>query len=262
MNWQKDYLLEGSAENVRADGRNRMDWREVQITESDLPFSLCSVKIAFDETQVLISLKAETFTPSEYPLQGMIECSARFSPYSSIITPGKHLDCRSKALTESMAKIFGRSILNSLCIVPGEICWKLIIDAYIIQDDGNVLDAIMLGSRHVINHARLPSVERSKKRTSEWIILSPQDCIPKPLEGGARDVPILISFAVIGGYVLADPTFEEEKISGATVSVAIFPELQRYQIRSEGVTLPKKHLATILGFARDRAKTLVTTFGQ
>jgi len=238
-----------------------MDWREVQITENDLPFSLYSVKVAFDETQVLVSLKAETFTPTEYPLQGKIECSARFSPYSTAVSPGKILDCRSKALTESMTKIFGKSILKSLCIVPGEICWKLIIDAYIIQDDGNVLDAIMLGSRHAINHARLPKVERSKKRTGEWIIRTPEDCIPKPLEGGIKDIPILISFVVIGGYVLADPTAEEEKFSGARVSVAIFPELDRYQIRAEGGTLPKKHLATILAFARDRAKTLVPMFG-
>jgi len=49
--------------------------------------------------------------------------------------------------------------LQKLCIIPGQQCWILYIDALILDYGGNLMDAIFMGARAAIFDTRIPKTE-------------------------------------------------------------------------------------------------------
>lgn len=48
--------------------------------------------------------------------------------------------------------------LKSLCLVPGKTCWLVYVDALVLNDGGNVLDALSMAARAALALTRVYKV--------------------------------------------------------------------------------------------------------
>lgn len=48
--------------------------------------------------------------------------------------------------------------LKALCVLPGKTCWVVYVDALLLNDGGNVLDALSIAARAALALTRIPKV--------------------------------------------------------------------------------------------------------
>jgi exosome complex component RRP42 len=109
-----------------------------------------------------------------------------------------------RALRESKAINF-----KDLCIVEGEKVWIGFLDFYALNGDGNLFDAGSIASLVTFSNAKMPKLDSEQK-----IILHEYDGKLKLLRK-----PLLTTFVKVGGKILLDPTYIEEKAAEARFSV-------------------------------------------
>lgn len=130
---------------------------------------------------------------------------------------------------------------EALCVLPGQLVWKLTGVITVLQDDGNCLDAAVMASIAALRHYRQPVVD-----TNTRTIQTTKDPIPLPL----HVTPLSMTFAVLPGSTTAsdgalqfwvDPTAKEELCSLATLSLALtmHGQLCWWTFAGEEIQLPQ-----------------------
>ena len=80
---EKDYILQGIEQNIRTDGRTRLEFRPVILETGILSQSNGSARLSFRDssTDILVSIKAEISEPNPlHPNSGKIEIQVSGSP--------------------------------------------------------------------------------------------------------------------------------------------------------------------------------------
>ena len=98
--------------------------------------------------------------------------------------------------------------MESLCVVTGQRVWNIRVDIHILEDDGNVLDAVMLSTLAALTDFRRPDVQVSAEQ--EVTVFSSFERHPVPLS--LHHFPLSVSFGIYqetgsdSTKCLADPT--------------------------------------------------------
>ena len=74
---EKKFVVDGIAQNIRADGRGRLDYRFLSVEVGLLPLANGSARVTLvtGETEVIVAVKAELVTPdAATPDRGSVEC--------------------------------------------------------------------------------------------------------------------------------------------------------------------------------------------
>jgi len=216
----KAYLERFLAEQLRPDGRELGEWREVSLNVGSISTADGSALVRLGDTTVVCGVKAEIAEPElDTPEHGFLVpnldlpaiCSPKFKPGP----PTEEAQVLSDRLNEVLvaAQVVP---LSSLCIARGRAAWVLYVDATCINYDGNAFDATLLAMVAALRNTRLPqaSFDEETGRTT---------CSRKarlPLQVGR--VPASMSFGVFDGtHVLADPTSFEEPLLETTLSISV-----------------------------------------
>ena len=78
---ERKFIIDGIRNNIRNDGRCRLDIDPFTIELDVLPYCIASAKVTLHSTQVIVGCKLEISTPDiSLPSQGKIQCSVRYSP--------------------------------------------------------------------------------------------------------------------------------------------------------------------------------------
>ncbi|KZT70290.1 hypothetical protein DAEQUDRAFT_744783 [Daedalea quercina L-15889] len=214
------YLERFLAENVRPDGREFHEWREVSVNVGSISTADGSALVRLGNTTVVCGVKAEIAEPElDSPEDGFLVpnldlpaiCHPRFKPGP----PTEEAQVLSDRLNEVLVTS-GVIPTKSLCIEPGKAIWVLYVDATCINYDGNAFDATLLAMVAALKNTRLPKAtcDADTSRT----VCSRK--IRSPLPVGR--LPVSMSFGVFDGtHVLADPTSFEEPLLDTTLSVAV-----------------------------------------
>ncbi|RLG18205.1 RNA-binding protein, partial [Nanoarchaeota archaeon] len=99
--------------------------------------------------------------------------------------------------------------LSKLCIKEGEKVWLIYVDIYVLNHDGNLIDASALAALGALLNARFPKVEDEKIVYGELT----NEKLP------IRKLPICCTFAKIGNRFLIDPCLREEVAMDVGLSV-------------------------------------------
>jgi exosome complex component RRP43 len=137
---------------------------------------------------------------------------------------------------------------RELCISAGEAVWVLYIDVYVLEHDGNLMDACFIAVLAALDNLRLPALE---------IV----DSIVKVVENEPttrlilRHFPIPLSFVILDQNLLIDPNGEEEVLSNGHFTI-IFNEKGKlcafYKPGGSPIT-SQDHLRECMAFAKQRA---------
>jgi exosome complex component RRP42 len=193
------HLSELAVNDARIDGRSQWEGRNLEIEHSVLPRAEGSARVRMGDTIVLAGVKFQIMQPyPDRPNQGGLMCSADVRPIAGrnweagppspeAIELGRVVD---RGIRES-----GCIDVDSLCIIPGEKAWQVILDLFAVSDDGNLFDAFALAGIAALRKATVPA---------ERFEVGEDYALP------VSKTPIMCSYHKVGGRFVYDACYREE----------------------------------------------------
>jgi len=204
------------AKGTRLDGRGPTDYRETKIEQGIIERAEGSARVLLGRTEIVVGTKVETGEPfSDTPNEGVLTVNAELVPLaSSTFEPGPPDEN-----SIELARIVDRGIRESkaidtekLCIEPGKSVFVIFVDVYVLNHDGNLIDASALAAVAALLNTKMPNYE-----VEEGTVKIKPGYTPLPM----RKRPITITFAKIGDKLIVDPWLEEEQVMDSRLSIAI-----------------------------------------
>ena len=193
------HLTDLAVNDARIDGRSQWEGRNLEIEHSVLPRAEGSARVRMGDTIVLAGVKFQIMQPyPDRPNQGGLMCSADVRPIAGrnweagppspeAIELGRVVD---RGIRES-----GCIDVDSLCIIPGEKAWQVILDLFAVSDDGNLFDAFALAGIAALRNATVPA---------ERFEVGEDYALP------VSKTPIMCSYHKVGGRFVYDACSREE----------------------------------------------------
>jgi exosome complex component RRP42 len=200
----------------RLDGRGLTDYREFTIEEGLIERAEGSARIHLGKTEVLVGVKVETGTPfPDTPNDGVLTVNAELVPLASpAFEPGPPDES-----SVELARIVDRGIRESkmidsakLCIEAGKKVFVVFVDVYVLNHDGNLIDASALAAVSALANTKMPNYE-----VVDGEVKIKTGYSPLPL----KDHPVTVTVAKINDKLVIDPWIEEEQVMEARMSMAV-----------------------------------------
>lgn len=170
----------------------------------------------------MAQVSCEVATPKESrPTEGIlfvnVELSSMAAPYFDSSRPSE-ASAEVNRLLERCLKDSGCVDLESLCIQAGMKVWVIRIDLHVLNNDGNMVDALCVAAITALSHFRRPDIIVCGEDAA---VVSTEERDPLPLT--LHHLPICVTFAVFddGKYILIDPTELEEHVMDGTLVVCM-----------------------------------------
>lgn len=212
----KNYIGSLTEKEIRMDGRKFDEFRKpIKIELNISNQAEGSAKVSIGNTQVMVGIKLGVSEPyPDSPDKGNLITGAELLALSSPEFESGPPD----AQTTELARIIDRGIresrmidLEKLCIKKGELVWMVFIDAYTLNDDGNLIDAAALAAVAALKNTVFPKLEKDK------VVFGEHTKTKLPL----KKVPITCTLVKIRDKILVDPNSKEEKVSDSRLSIAV-----------------------------------------
>jgi len=203
----------------RLDGRGLTDYRELKIEEGLIERAEGSARVLLGKTEVLVGVKVATGEPfPDTPNEGVMTVNAELVPLASpTFEPGPPDEN-----SIELARIVDRGIRESkaidtekLCIDPGKKVFVVFIDVYVLNHDGNLIDASALAAVSALLNTKMTDYE-----IKDGEVKTKQGYVPLPL----KSHPITVTIGKINDKLIVDPWLEEEQVMDARISMAINDE--------------------------------------
>lgn len=209
---QIEQLLEKGA---RLDERGLLDTREIKIEQGVIEKAEGSASVYLGKTQVLVGVKVETGEPfPDTPNDGVMTVNAELVPLASPnFEPGPPDEN-----SIEIARVVDRGIREShaidtekLCIEAGKKVFVVFVDVYVLNHDGNLIDAAALAAIAALMNTKMPNYE-----IKDGELKIKQGYTPLPL----KSHPITVTVGKINNKLIVDPWLEEETVMDARITFA------------------------------------------
>ena len=220
MNQQlKNHIKNALSQDVRVDGRKRLEHRDVSIEKGVITTAEGSARLKAGDAEVLAGVKTEVRepwpdTPDAGSLMVNVELLALSSPEFESGRPGIESIEPSRVIDRGFRES-GSVDLKSLCIKEGEKVWGLSIDIVPINYDGNIFSLGGLAALAAVQDMTFPAL--TKHNTIDY-----DTDTGKGLE--MKEQPIPVTVYKVGDLLLVDPTAEEEQIADARLTVTVLDD--------------------------------------
>lgn len=203
----------------RLDGRELNDYREIKVEMGVIEKAEGSARALLGKTEVLVGVKIGIGKPfPDTPNEGVLTVNAELVPLASpTFEPGPP---REDAI--ELARVTDRGIreskaidLEKLCLEPGKKVLIVFVDVYVLNYDGNLIDASAIATL-----AALLNTKMFKYEVEEGEVKVKPGYTPLPIQ----NYPIAVTFAKINGKLAVDPWLEEEQVMDARLTITIEKE--------------------------------------
>ena len=209
---QIEQLIE---QGKRLDDRGLLDTREIKIEQGVIEKAEGSARVFLGKTQVLVGVKVETGEPfPDTPNEGVLTVNAELVPVASPnFEPGPPDEN-----SIELARVVDRGIRESkcidnekLCIEPGKKVFVVFVDIYVLNHDGNLIDAAALAAMAALMNTKMPNFE-----IKDGELKIKQGYTPLPVKGH----PITVTTGKISNHLIVDPMAEEEQVMDSRITFA------------------------------------------
>lgn len=235
----------------RPDERGPLDYRPLTITLGIIEKANGSAQVYLGKTKVVAGIKIEPGTPFEdTPDEGVLTVNAEFVPLASPTFEAGPPDENSIEL----ARVVDRGIreskaidLKKLCIQPGKKVFMVFVDVYVLDHDGNLIDAAGMAALGALVDAKMRAFG-----VKDGELVFKEETVSLPL----LNHPIPITAVKIDGSIILDPSLEEEQVMTCRLTVTTDKDdkICAMQKGGLGVLTPnevKQIVATAIGKSRD-----------
>ena len=200
----------------RLDERSANEFRNLEIEFNISNKAEGSTLVKLGDTQVIAGIKMDVMTPfRDSPDEGILMVGAELSPLAS-----DRFEMGPPQIEAiELARIVDRGIREShcidvkkLCITPGEKVWCIFVDLYILNADGNLIDAANIAAVSALHTAVFPKLNEEKGVLYGDFT---KDRIPM------NSMPINVTSYKIDSKFLIDPIQEEEDCAKCRLSVSM-----------------------------------------
>ena len=236
----------------RLDGRALGDYREIKIEQGLIEKAEGSARVLLGKTEVLVGTKVETGTPfPDTPNNGVLTVNAELVPLASpTFEPGPPDEN-----SIELARIVDRGIRESeaidtekLCIEPGKKVFVVFVDVYVLNHDGNLIDASALAAVSALMNTKMPNYE---VKDGEVVIKQGYTQLPM------KSHPITVTLGKINGKLIVDPWLEEEQVMDSRLTMAFNEEGNICAIQKGGTGyFTQKQILEGMKLAREKAAEL------
>lgn len=204
------------AKEERVDGRGLTEYREIQVEQGVIGSAEGSARVLLGKTEVMVGIKIEIGDPySDTPNEGVLAVNAELVPLASpTFEPGPPDE---NAI--ELARVVDRGIRESkaidfekLCVQPGKKVFVIFVDVYVLNYDGNLIDASALAAI-----AALLNTKMFKYEIEEGEVKIKPGYTPLSVEKH----PIAVTFAKINDKLIVDPRLEEEQVMDTRLTMTI-----------------------------------------
>ncbi|MCI4437692.1 MAG: exosome complex protein Rrp42 [Ignisphaera sp.] len=259
---KRDAILNVLSKGFHIDKRPLYSYRNIEIVKNVAPNADSSVLVKLGHTQVLAGIKLEIGQPfPDNPDEGVLIVNAEYVPAASpSFEPGPPDE---NAI--ELARVIDRSLreprviaLDKLAIIPGKKVWVVWLDIYILDHDGNLVDASMIGAMLALAQLKLPRIDVDPN-TGEIKIDKSQRETPLPLNRYVATVTVY----KIEDILLIDPTAEEEAMATASITMAVTEEGNIGGIQKRGLGyFEEKEFDRIVEISLSKGKELIELIKQ
>ncbi len=206
---KKDYVQKLLAKGTRVDGRRFDEMRPLSVEKGYVGSAEGSARVRLGNTDVLVGVKMIMGQPfADTPNKGVLTTNAELVPLANEDfesgPPGRE--------SIEVARVVDRGIregqavdLEKLCIEPEKEVWIMFVDIHALDYDGNLFDAANIGAMAALNSGTVPMKRAGKGED-----------FPIPV----LHQPISVTAVKIGEHIIVDPTYEEERVADARLTVA------------------------------------------
>jgi exosome complex component RRP42 len=203
------------AKGKRLDGRGLLDLRELKVFTNVIEKAEGSARVTLGNTEVIAGVKVSLGTPfPDTPDKGLLIVSAEVLPLASPYAepgPPDESTIELARVTDRGVRESGMIDVGKLVLQEGKWVYAVFVDVSILNVDGNLFDAVSAATVAALLTTRVSKYEvkegEEPKRTEEKI--------PLPIQ----TVPIAVTMAKIGDYLVVDPTSEEEAVMDARITL-------------------------------------------
>jgi len=201
--------------NKRLDDRSSTDYREIKIELGVIEKAEGSARVLLGKTEVLVGVKVETGEPfPDTPNDGVMTVNAELVPLASPnFEPGPPDEN-----SIELARVVDRGIREShaidtekLCIDPGKKVFVVFVDVYVLNHDGNLIDASAMAAVAALKNTKMPNYE-----IKDGELKIKQGYTPLPM----KSHPVTVTVGKINGHLIVDPWIEEELVMDSRITFA------------------------------------------
>lgn len=214
---RKAQMIECLSKGKRLDGRDLLDYRPIVINTGVIEKAEGSAKVSIGNTQVIAGVKVEVDEPfPDTPNEGLLIVNAEVLPLASPYTePGPPDEDAIE-----LARVVDRGIrasemidLSKLVLIEGEKVLAVYVDVNMLDLDGNLFDATSYAVVSALLTTRIPKFTISDKGR----VVKLDEFTKLPI----KTIPISVTMAKIGDTLIVDPTYEEELVMDARITLFI-----------------------------------------
>ena len=246
---ERVYRLQGVAEDVREDGRSRLDYRHLSIEVGLFSQTSGSARLRMGGTDVLVGVTPELSQPdAATPDEGRVLISVDFARGGNAAAGlpaygGAHSDNALLWLEAALQPLYSHDgiaeTLRTLCIVPGAQCWQLRVHAQLFGCDGCPLDALALAIKAALHDTRVPKVVAvdgggGAPGGGAQMDLDLDESLDESVAFDAAGLPLFVTLATAGEHLVADCTLQERRATGSALSLALDPRGRVCAVRGGG----------------------------
>src|ERR687886_1921392 len=211
---RKQQMWDAISKGKRLDGRDLDNIRPIEIELNTVKKANGSAKVKLGNSEVIAGIKVETGEPFEgLENKGALIVSAEVLPTASpYIEPGPP----DEEVIE-LARVVDRGIresemidLEKLVLVHGKIVYTIFVDCSVLNADGNLFDTTSYATVAALLTSKLPVFEMQDEKVVDTGSIQPMP---------VTTVPVSITAARIGDFVLIDPIAEEEACMDARITI-------------------------------------------
>jgi len=200
----------------RLDGRGLTDYREIELEAGVIERAEGSARVRLGKTEVMVGTKIEVGEPfPDVPNEGVLTVNAELVPLASpTFEPGPPDEN-----SIELARVVDRGIreskaieLEKLCIEPGKKVFIVFVDVYVLNYDGNLIDASAMAALAALLNTKMFNYE-----VEGGEIKVKPGYTPLPI----RNYPIAVTFAKINDKLVVDPWLEEEQVMETRLTITL-----------------------------------------
>jgi len=214
-NLRREQMLRSLSEGKRVDGRDLLAQRPLKIEPGIIEKAEGSASVKLGDTHVIAGVKLGIGSPfPDTPDEGILIVNAEILPTASEFQePGPPDEDAIE-----LARVVDRGIreskmidLSKLVIEPGKHVYTVFVDISVLGMDGNLFDASSYAAV-----AALMTASFNVYRVEEGSLVKTEERMAMPIS----DMAVSMTFAKIGNSIVFDPSWEEEGIMDASLTVA------------------------------------------
>ncbi|MCK4497653.1 exosome complex protein Rrp42 [Candidatus Bathyarchaeota archaeon] len=226
---QQQQIAQLMSKGKRIDGRGLEDYRDIKVEMGVIEKAEGSARVFLGRTEVLVGVKIEVGRPfPDTPDAGVLTVNVELVPLASPrFEPGPP-----KEEAIELARVVDRGIRESkvikteeLCLIKGKKVLIVFVDVYVLNHDGNLIDASAIAALAALMNTKVANYEVSE----EEIQVKPgYNQLP------IQNYPIAVTFAKINDKLVVDPGLKEEQAMDTRITITIEKEGKICAIQKAG----------------------------